>query len=117
MKIRKTSYNEELNFFKISLNKKLAVGRNFTLKIDYEAYLNDKLFGFYRSSYDKTGEKIYLGTTQFQVTDARRAFPCFDEPALKATFEIHILRKGEARRSISNMPRIKTKDGGYIVPV
>jgi aminopeptidase N len=42
--------------------------------------LNDKMAGFYRSGYENSkGERVYLGTTQFEAADARRAFPCWDE--------------------------------------
>lgn len=55
-----------------------------TLDIRYTGILNDKLRGFYLS---KTARRNYA-VTQFEPTDARRAFPSFDEPALKATFDI-----------------------------
>ncbi|WP_213804325.1 M1 family metallopeptidase [Granulicella sp. dw_53] len=55
-----------------------------TLAIQYTGILNDKLRGFYLS---KTKARNYA-VTQFEPTDARRAFPSFDEPAYKATFDI-----------------------------
>jgi aminopeptidase N/puromycin-sensitive aminopeptidase len=55
-----------------------------TLQIEYSGVLNDKLRGFYLS---KAKARSYA-VTQFEATDARRAFPSFDEPALKATFEV-----------------------------
>ncbi len=57
------------------------------LDIAFDGILNDQLHGFYRSTYtDDAGTVHTIATTQFESTDARRAFPCFDEPALKATF-------------------------------
>ena len=57
------------------------------LHISFDGVLNDQLCGFYRSTFtDDDGVTRTIATTQFESTDARRAFPCFDEPALKATF-------------------------------
>ena len=59
------------------------------LDLRFVGELNDKLRGFYRSQYvNPEGETAYLATTQFEATDARRAFPCWDEPACKATFQL-----------------------------
>ncbi|KAM9960514.1 hypothetical protein ACTFIW_009656 [Dictyostelium discoideum] len=59
-------------------------------KYDLHLRPNFKGFRFYRSKYVVNGEDRYIGTTQFEATDARRAFPCFDEPALKSFFNIKI---------------------------
>ena len=60
---------------------------NATLKIHYTGILNNELRGFYLS---KTAKRNYA-VTQFESTDARRAFPCFDEPAFKATYDISLV--------------------------
>ena len=57
------------------------------LGLSFKGVLNDKLRGFYRSTYkDQTGASRIMAATQFEATDARRAFPCWDEPAFKAVF-------------------------------
>jgi puromycin-sensitive aminopeptidase len=59
------------------------------LQIEFDGILNRKLAGFYISTFtDEAGVERKIATTQFESTDARRAFPCFDEPAMKATFEV-----------------------------
>ena len=62
------------------------------LDIEFTGLLNDQLHGFYRSTYsDDAGAVHTIATTQFESTDARRAFPCWDEPALKATFAVKLV--------------------------
>ena len=78
-----------------------------TLTIEYTGILNDRLRGFYLS---KTKLRNY-GVTQFEATDARRAFPCFDEPALKATFDV-ALTIDEGDTAISNMPVVSDRPVG-----
>lgn len=59
----------------------------YQLQLAFQGTLNDKLHGLYRSSYkNSAGETRWLAATQFEATDARRAFPCWDEPAFKAVF-------------------------------
>jgi puromycin-sensitive aminopeptidase len=59
------------------------------LQLDFAGEITDKLRGFYRSAQAlKDGEKSWIALTQFEATDARRAFPCFDEPSFKATFQL-----------------------------
>jgi puromycin-sensitive aminopeptidase len=63
-----------------------------TLRIAFRGILNDKLHGFYRSTYkDAQGNTHLVASTQFEATDARRAFPCWDEPALKASFKVRLV--------------------------
>jgi puromycin-sensitive aminopeptidase len=72
-------------------NEPLAVGA-WTLVIKFRGVLNDKLHGFYRSQYtDAAGKTFTIATTQFEATDARRALPCWDEPALKAVFKVTLV--------------------------
>lgn len=73
------------------------------LSINYVGELNDKLKGFYRSKYTHpNGEERYAATTQFEAADARRALPCWDEPAVKATFDVTIVAD-ESKTVLSNM--------------
>lgn len=70
----------------LSVPKPLAVGP-YEIHIAYGGVLNDQLRGFYLS---KSKTRNYA-VTQFEATDARRAFPCFDEPAFKATFAVTLV--------------------------
>jgi puromycin-sensitive aminopeptidase len=72
------------------------------LQIAFSGILNDKLHGFYRSTYkDPNGQEKVLASTQFESTDARRAFPCWDEPAFKAVFQVTLV-VDQALTAISN---------------
>ncbi|MBW4027238.1 MAG: M1 family metallopeptidase [Acidobacteria bacterium] len=71
-----------------------------TLDIQYTGILNGQLRGFYLS---KTARRNYA-VTQFEPTDARRAFPSFDEPAFKATFDVSlVVDKGDTAISNTNI--------------
>jgi len=81
-------YDEELERITITLDGPVEPGRH-RLDFEFTGILNDKLRGFYRSTYtDDDGNEHTLATTQFESTNARRAFPCWDEPATKATFAV-----------------------------
>ena len=97
--------NDKKEQLQIKLDKKIK-GKAL-LHIYYQGILNDRLLGFYRSQYQQDGKTKYLATTQFEAADARRAFPCWDVPEAKATFEISIIADNRFS-AISNMP-IKSK--------
>ncbi|MBX9573300.1 MAG: M1 family metallopeptidase [Candidatus Obscuribacterales bacterium] len=84
----KVSLDPEHELARIEFPKTLERG-NYRLEMAFTGTLNDKLRGFYRSHYlDAKGTKHWLATTQMEPTDARRMFPGFDEPEMKATFKI-----------------------------
>ncbi|MFK7917547.1 MAG: M1 family metallopeptidase [Ilumatobacter sp.] len=87
-----------------------------TLHIEFTGILNDKLRGFYRSTYiDDQGEEQVVATTQMQATDCRRAFPCWDEPEFKAVFAI-TLDIADGLTAISNGPEVeRTSQNGRTV--
>lgn len=98
-------YAPENSFYIVTLGQRLVPGSTYVYYIPFRGQLKESLAGYYRSSYlDRTSNSTkWLAVTQFEPTDARRAFPCFDEPAMKATFSISL---GHANkfRAISNMP-------------
>lgn len=88
----------------LSVNTELPVGEA-CLNLSFSGLLNDQLRGFYRSEYSKPdGSKGFLATTQFEATDARRAFPCWDEPNIKAIFDVALIVDHQDV-AISNMPQ------------
>jgi puromycin-sensitive aminopeptidase len=82
------SYDEAEQQATFALDREVAPG-DYTLHTEFTGILNDKLHGFYRSTFtDADGVEQVIATTQFESTDARRSFPCWDEPDIKASFGI-----------------------------
>lgn len=89
-----------------------------TVAIEFQGVLNHDMAGFYRSQYKpaapaassvpRDDEWHYMLSTQFEATDARRAFPCLDEPNLKATFDVTVEIPND-QVALSNMPVKSTK--------
>ncbi len=97
-----SSLDEELE--RITLTATKDYNGETYLGIVFEGILNDKLRGFYRSTFiDGDENEQVIATTHFEATDARRAFPCFDEPQLKATFKVTLEVDGDLM-AISNWP-------------
>src|SRR5216110_2047793 len=97
---------------RIAFRSPLAPGA-WRLSLVFTGHLNDKLRGFYRSSYkNASGATHLLAATQFEATDARRAFPCWDEPAFKAAFAV-TLAIDPALAAVSNTRVVaERREGG-----
>lgn len=77
------------------------------IEITFAGTLNDRLRGFYRSTFrDADGNEQVIATTQMQATDCRRAFPCFDEPDFKAVFDITLVIEPHLS-AVSNGPEVE----------
>lgn len=101
----------EKEVLSLSSNEILKKGSKNILVINFRGVINDKMAGFYRSTYKIGEETKYLGATQFEATDARQAFPCWDEPAVKATFKISIAAsKGMTALSNMNVEKMEEKN-------
>jgi puromycin-sensitive aminopeptidase len=101
------SFDDELEQVTFRLPSLLSPGRC-TVGCRFTGTLNDKLRGFYRSTYtDRDGELQLIATTQFESVDARRAFPCWDEPDRKSVFEITLLVDPDVQ-AYSNSPVTST---------
>ncbi|XP_014229053.1 puromycin-sensitive aminopeptidase [Trichogramma pretiosum] len=74
----------------INFEKDLEATLKGTLIFEFKGVISEKLNGFYRSKYISEGKTKYAAITQFAPTDARRCFPCWDEPKLKATFDVSL---------------------------
>lgn len=84
--------NNEKHTATVSFDQTIPAGSKAQLKHSFTGSLNDNMAGFYRCSYKgPNGETKYMASTQMEPTDARRAFPCFDEPSLKAEFSITLV--------------------------
>ncbi|KAL8952643.1 MAG: hypothetical protein Q9222_001449 [Ikaeria aurantiellina] len=121
------SYDETSQRATFSFPKEISPSKNAMLDIEFTGTINNNMAGFYRSKYQPTveplksvpreGDSHYMFSTQFESCDARQAFPCFDEPNLKATFDLNIEIPDDLV-ALSNMPEKeskKTKDGLKVV--
>ncbi|NXM15054.1 AMPE aminopeptidase, partial [Ploceus nigricollis] len=79
----------------------------YVLTLKFQGWLNGSLVGFYRTTYTENGQIKSIAATDHEPTDARKSFPCFDEPNKKATYTISIIHQ-DAYQALSNMPVQKT---------
>ncbi|KAL5635262.1 hypothetical protein ACGC1H_003079 [Rhizoctonia solani] len=92
----------------VKLSTPLPKGSKAKLRVGYEAKLTGSMKGYYYSSTSHEGKSRNYTLTQFEPTAARSAFPCWDEPALKATYSITMISR-EDTVSLSNMPVLNEK--------
>uniref|UniRef100_A0A8C1MYQ1 Aminopeptidase n=1 Tax=Cyprinus carpio TaxID=7962 RepID=A0A8C1MYQ1_CYPCA len=98
-------HHNESNFFEIQLEDAMSKNGTYYIFTKFEGELFDGLDGFYVSQYtekvkakeeeeeEDEDQKRFLATSMLQPTNARRVFPCFDEPALKAVFDITVIHR------------------------
>lgn len=106
------SLDEELQQATLGLAGPLPEGASAQVRLRFNGILNDALHGFYRSTFtDTEGQTQTIATTQFESTDARRAFPCWDEPAFKATFAVTLV-VDEGLTALSNGEEVAVEPAG-----
>jgi aminopeptidase N len=128
IKTKDVTYDETNQRATLVFDTEFSTSPKAVLEIKFQGTMNNLMAGFYRSRYKpaveasksvpRDDEYHYMFSTQFESCDARRAFPCFDEPNLKATFEFEI-EIPEDQVALSNMPEKETrkssKEGWKIV--
>ncbi|XP_033824607.1 alanyl (membrane) aminopeptidase-like b [Periophthalmus magnuspinnatus] len=96
-----TLHDDQSEFLEIILNDALEVGGNYSLFLAFKGEISDSLHGLFLSSYQEgtpaheedTNVYRYMVATNMQPTDTRKVFPCFDEPAMKARFNLTIIHR------------------------
>ncbi|KAH8359030.1 hypothetical protein KR093_004039, partial [Drosophila rubida] len=102
--IERVERNSRNDFYIMHLSTQIVPTQRYLLHLQFWARLGRAMSGYYASSYsDESGQTRFISVTQFEPTDARAAFPCFDEPNFKATFNI-TLGHPEQYNALSNMP-------------
>ncbi|TVU06229.1 hypothetical protein EJB05_49430, partial [Eragrostis curvula] len=106
---------EEDEILVMGFDRELPVSEG-VLKMNFTGTLNDQMRGFYRSKYECNGESRNMAVTQFEAADARRCFPCWDEPAFKAKFKLTLEVPSELV-ALSNMPAVEETVNGPLKTV
>uniref|UniRef100_A0A7N5K9B6 Aminopeptidase n=1 Tax=Ailuropoda melanoleuca TaxID=9646 RepID=A0A7N5K9B6_AILME len=101
--ILRTWLEEKTEYLVVQLSDVLQQNQLYELHSIFTGELADDLAGFYRSEYREDNTAKVLATTQMQAADARKAFPCFDEPAMKANFSVTLIHP-RTHVALSNMP-------------
>uniref|UniRef100_A0A0F7Z9B0 Leucyl-cystinyl aminopeptidase-like n=1 Tax=Crotalus adamanteus TaxID=8729 RepID=A0A0F7Z9B0_CROAD len=110
-----SSLPKPANFLEYPMNDQIAIiapeallaGHKYKIGIEYSSNLSDTYSGFYKIAFKNNSATSWLAATQFEPLSARAAFPCFDEPAFKANFQVKINREHQ-HIALSNMPKKAT---------
>uniref|UniRef100_A0A8C9X018 Aminopeptidase n=1 Tax=Sander lucioperca TaxID=283035 RepID=A0A8C9X018_SANLU len=106
------THRDDTNFLEIQLREALEEGGNYSLFLTFKGEISENLDGMYVSTYV---EGVFLVATQLEPADARKVFPCFDEPDMKAEFHVTIIHRrdtialGNAEISGEEAPLISLK--------
>nr|XP_020470344.1 aminopeptidase N-like isoform X2 [Monopterus albus] len=118
MDVGEIKHKDESSFLEVPLEETLEAGRNYSLFLNFKGKMSKNLDGLYVSSYvegspayegDENAER-FLATTNMEPTEARRVFPCFDEPEMKAVFHVTIIH----RHGTTALANAKMKDSSII---
>ncbi|XP_069909348.1 aminopeptidase N isoform X1 [Oryctolagus cuniculus] len=106
--IASTELVELTEYLVVHLQGQLVAGSQYEMDTQFQGELADDLAGFYRSEYMEGNVRKVVATTQMQAADARKSFPCFDEPAMKATFNITLIHPRDYTALSNMLPRSST---------
>ncbi|KAL9980512.1 hypothetical protein ACROYT_G009112 [Oculina patagonica] len=113
--VLRVAESKKLEQYLVEMKDELKRGEKYTVKLEFNGKLSNTMTGFYKSSYKtKSGEMRHMATTQFEATDARAAFPCFDEPEFKSKFIVTLVHE-KGYKALSNMPveKVVKRDDGF----
>jgi len=114
--VLRVAESKKLEQYLVEMKDELKKGEKYTVKLEFNGQLANTMAGFYKSSYKtKSGQMKHMATTQFEATDARAAFPCFDEPEFKSQFIVTLVHE-KGYKALSNMPvaKVVSRDDGYL---
>lgn len=109
------TYDPVTSFLIVDLgtDRTFRAGFNYTFRTSFKGRSESDNAGIFRASYEINGQTRWLLTTQMEYIEARKSFPCFDEPGYRSVFHIKIIADGSLSKVKSNMP-VKSTNPLYI---
>ncbi|KAG2470421.1 AMPN Aminopeptidase, partial [Polypterus senegalus] len=114
-KIKSTFFTKDTQYLTVELKEDLIPRKIYDLYTEFSGELSDGGSGLYRTEYMEKGVKKIMATTQMQPTSARKTFPCFDEPSMKAKYNITLIHETNITalsNTLNISSAIKTLEGG-----